>query len=290
MPIAFACPHCGNQMNVADQYAGQTGPCSACGKQITIPKPNSQYAPGVSPAAVGAGVSGLVIVLGVALFGAVVCCGILVALLLPAVQGAREAARRAQSSNNLKQLSIALHNYHDTYRAFPPAVVKDENGKPLYSGRVLLLPFLEQSPLYDAFDKTKAWDDPQNAMATSTRLPVFEDASSTSTTSPRTDYLFITGPGTIFEELPNGKPLTMADVTDGLSGTIFVIETSQAGAHWAEPKDFDITQLTSLPPGNHPVGNLAGFADGSVQTLSKDMDPATFRALLTRNGGEQVHY
>ena len=76
-------------------------------------------------------------------------CG-MVALLLPAVQAAREAARRAQSSNNLKQIGLAMHNYHDTYGTFPPAVVTDASGKPLYSGRVLLLPFMEQAALFDA--------------------------------------------------------------------------------------------------------------------------------------------
>ena len=68
--------------------------------------------------------------------------GVLVALLLPAVQSAREAARRMSCSNNLKQLGLALHNYHDVYGSFPPAIVRDSDGSPLYSGRVLLLPFL----------------------------------------------------------------------------------------------------------------------------------------------------
>jgi hypothetical protein len=70
--------------------------------------------------------------------------GVLVALLLPAVQAARDAARRAQGTNNLKQLALAMHNYHDTYRAFPAAYNTDAEGRPLLSWRVHLLPFLEQ--------------------------------------------------------------------------------------------------------------------------------------------------
>ncbi len=72
--------------------------------------------------------------------------GILIALLLPAVQAAREAARRAQCSNNMKQLGLAMHNYHDIYRAFPPAGWASGN---YLSWNALILPFIEQTPLHD---------------------------------------------------------------------------------------------------------------------------------------------
>ncbi|MCA9121415.1 MAG: DUF1559 domain-containing protein [Planctomycetaceae bacterium] len=87
--------------------------------------------------------------------------GILVALLLPAVQAAREAARRMQCGNNLKQLGIALHNYHDTYKTFPPDAIWHGNVKGTtaaagdernYTWICLILPFIEQSPLHDQID------------------------------------------------------------------------------------------------------------------------------------------
>jgi len=82
--------------------------------------------------------------------------GILVALLLPAVQAAREAARRMQCSNNCKQIGLALHNYHDTYKAFPMALFFDVvSASPRINGGVwglALLPFIEQQPLYDQFN------------------------------------------------------------------------------------------------------------------------------------------
>ena len=81
--------------------------------------------------------------------------GILVALLLPAVQAAREAARRMQCSNNLKQLALALHNYEGTYKTFPPAGI-DSNQM---SWVVMLLPFIEQQPLFANFNFTQgAWN------------------------------------------------------------------------------------------------------------------------------------
>jgi len=73
--------------------------------------------------------------------------GILVALLLPAIQAAREAARRTQCSNNLKQIGVALHNFHDTYKRFPVGQPDDDNDN--YSWSAYLLPFMEQQTMYD---------------------------------------------------------------------------------------------------------------------------------------------
>ena len=77
--------------------------------------------------------------------------GILIALLLPAVQAAREAARRMQCTNNLKQMGLALHNYHDTFKCFPPGWISyNVSNEPAWGWGALVLPFLEQKPLYDA--------------------------------------------------------------------------------------------------------------------------------------------
>jgi len=73
--------------------------------------------------------------------------GILIALLLPAVQMAREAARRSQCSNNLKQIGLAIHNFHDTYKTFPIGQPDDDNDN--YSWSAYILPYMEQKPIYD---------------------------------------------------------------------------------------------------------------------------------------------
>lgn len=91
--------------------------------------------------------------------------GILVGLLLPAVQAAREAARRMQCSNNLKQIGIAVHNYHDTYKTFPSGTINaasshasiglantSTGGTLNHTGHMLMLPFMEQQPLHDSID------------------------------------------------------------------------------------------------------------------------------------------
>src|SRR5438270_12809900 len=86
MPIAYSCPHCGKQYSVADQYAGQTGPCASCGKPITIPLPAGMagYAYAPQPAKSGGGAGVVIAVLAVCGIGGICVIGILVALLLPA--------------------------------------------------------------------------------------------------------------------------------------------------------------------------------------------------------------
>ena len=287
MAIAYSCPHCSKQFSVAEQYAGQTGPCAACGKPITIPMAGYAYAPKAgAAAAAGGGIAVVAIVLVVML---VLCAGVGLALLLPAVQAAREAASRSQSSNNLKQIGLALHNYHDVYGAFPPAVVTDASGKPLYSGRVLLLPYLEQNNLYQAFNKDEPWDSPNNRMISQTPIRTFMDPSSPErpATAGKTDYLFVTGQGTIFEA---GKNTKLMQITDGTSNTILCIEVKNSGVNWAEPRDFDASQPVPLPPGNHPNVNIVLFADGSVRTLSQSAaSPPLVRQISSKDGGEAVN-
>jgi len=91
MPIRFACPHCGAETDVAEAYAGRSGPCASCGQPITVPAAGSVARPAAAKSTSAALVLGIVV--GVCVLGVVVVCGgILVALLLPAVQSARQAA------------------------------------------------------------------------------------------------------------------------------------------------------------------------------------------------------
>ncbi|MBU4272382.1 MAG: DUF1559 domain-containing protein [Planctomycetes bacterium] len=124
--------------------------------------------------------------------------GILIALLLPAVQAARESARRAQCINNLRQIGLAFHHYHDALEVFPPSYVIQPgggglNGSPHSSTRdagpgwawgALLLPYLEQEPLYQSFDLSRPCWDAANARPVRTPLAVFLCPSATGTDEP----------------------------------------------------------------------------------------------------------
>ena len=293
MPITFTCPHCGKQTNVADQYAGQTGPCGSCGQQVTIPGGSPFSAPPVPAPPAKKSNSGLMIVLIVVACAMAPCIlGILVALLLPAIQAAREAARRSQCSNNLKQIALAMHNYHDTYKTFPPAYIPDKDGKPMHSWRVLILPFLEQKALYDQYNFNEPWDSPANQLVNNTMIPVFRCPSSTA--GPiETNYMVVTGPGTVFD---GAKATTMSEITDGTSNTIMVVEVEGSGVNWAQPVDVDASRVSPpwTPPGpgkpgsRHPGGIQAALCDGSVRFLSNNTSPATVQALTTKAGGELV--
>src|SRR5947207_299613 len=106
--------------------------------------------------------------------------GVLVALLLPAVQAGREAARRSQCMNNLRQIGLALHTYHDTFRVFPPSYLTVPGGSPSmgppdpengdagpgWTALMLLLPQVEQGNLYNSFDlNSPAWSSKNAAPA-----------------------------------------------------------------------------------------------------------------------------
>jgi prepilin-type N-terminal cleavage/methylation domain-containing protein len=104
--------------------------------------------------------------------------GILVALLLPAVQSAREAGRRTSCQNNLKQIGLAIHNFHDTKGYLPSSGRPPQAGSVRYGLFVQLLPFVEQKGLYDIYDNTVNWSAPANLPVTSTRIAFFECPSS----------------------------------------------------------------------------------------------------------------
>jgi type II secretory pathway pseudopilin PulG len=283
MPIQFSCPNCGKQTVVADEFGGQTGPCAACGAMVTIP-PATFKPMGPTGGGGSGGASVLFVVLAIAGVCVLLCGGLAAALVLPAVQSARGAARKAQSMNNLKQIALALHNYESVHRTFPPAVVTDADGKPLYSGRVLLLPFLEQDGLYQQFDKSKAWDSPENLPISMRMVPTFIDPASKRTEPNRSDYVFVTGTGTIFDG-KQAVPITA--ITDGTSNTLMLIETSTGPANWAAPQEWN-ADSGQLPAGNHPRVILAAFADGSVRQLEPSKVQSFIKQLTVRNDGQAI--
>lgn len=213
--------------------------------------------------------------------------GFLVGLLLPAVQSAREAARRMNASNNLKQIALAMHNYHDAYRNLPQAAITDDEGKPLLSWRVALLPFLEEQELYEEFHLDEPWDSPHNKQFIERMPNVFSDPS-VPLPPGQTVFHAMTGEDYALEV---DEATAFRDFTDGPSNTILVAEVSRDEAvPWTAPRDvkIDVDNPLAKMGRTHRGGFQAVLADGAVKFLSHAIDPGLFKALLTRAGGEVV--
>jgi hypothetical protein len=220
--------------------------------------------------------------------------GVLAALLFPAVQQAREAARRSQSMNNLKQVGLAGHNFHDTYGRFPPPAgdgSDDPNVASPISFNTAILPFLDQMALYGGIEKSVAWDDPINKNAYSTVVPLYISPQFEDRTGPTGYGLTHYVPNSrMFEE--NGAGMIMQDVTDGLSNTAMAGSVNAAFPAWGDPANGrDPSNGFAGGPnafGGPPGGALILMMDGSVRFISENAAPGLGNALATPNGGEAV--
>ena len=213
-------------------------------------------------------------------------------IMVPAIQKVRDAADRMTSQNNLKQIGIALHSYHDVMGTLPPAVVRDKNGKALYSWRVLILPYLEQDVIYKNWKKDEPWDSPHNKPLSDVVLKVYSIPGSPDGISNRTPYRVFIGKGTGFEELKGqpSKGIRFADITDGTTNTIAVVEATET-VPWAKPEELDFVAGKALPPLGPPWRDEfnALLFDATVRFIPKTIKPQSLQAMITRNGGEIVN-
>jgi len=295
MTIEFTCPHCGKQTKVDEQYAGTSGPCAGCGKTIAIPGTTAAGPPPANPGGgglLGLGVAGTVLAVGCAVTGLVVV--ILILLLLPAVNAVREAARRNQCGNNLRQIGIAMRSYEDRYRSLPPAYIADANGTPMHSWRVLILPFLEHQALYDEYDFSQPWDSPKN-LAVAAQMPeVYRCPSTGFLASDETSYMVVAGPGMAFD---GSRGMRQREFADGITNTILVVESADH-VTWTQPVDLEARQMMfQVNGGPGEIGSDHGggvamvvFADGHLNALSEDTPPEAVRAMCTRAGKERIDY
>ncbi len=207
-----------------------------------------------------------------------------VGLLLPAVQKVREAAARMSSSNNLKQIGLTFHTYNDIYNKLPmPAWTQPLDGPPKPGGlswRVHLLPYLDQDNLYKQFKLDEPWDSTHNIKLAATIPKVYVSPNAPPLTpgangAQLTYYKILTGPNAVFN---SPTKYTVANIPDGSSNTIFVIEGG-APVIWTKPDDFVIDAKRPLPDmklvGNSRVNVLLG--DGSVRNI--DLNTISERTL-----------
>jgi hypothetical protein len=289
MSIPFTCPHCGARTKVSEEYAGQTGPCTRCGKTITIPPLQHavlNLAADRRRSIIRAAAAVAAIIVAVLLFARLV--------LWPLVLSDRENTRGLACAENLKQIGQALLMYHAKYGRFPPAYVADSQGRPMHSWRVLLLPFLNEEALYRQYRFQEPWNSPRNSTLASRMPAVYHcpsDLQQSDSGATQTSYVAITGPGTVFDGV---KP---ENFPGGPGRVILVAEQSASGIIWLEPRDMDVNRMSMHV--NDPTADEAirsqhiGEAhvlvcSGEVFSLDDDTEPQQLEDMLTISGGEQA--
>jgi hypothetical protein len=217
-----------------------------------------------------------------------ICLGLLGGAALAAQEGAGQpestVAQRRASANNLKQIGLALHNYHDANGKFPPAAICDKQGKPLLSWRVAILPYIEQDNLFKQFKLDEPWDSEHNKPMSATVVKLFTLPNVKGEAPGTTHYRVFVGGGALFEPKDGVR---LPDVKDGTSNTIMVVEAKD-GVPWAKPDELTYDPKKVPEVGYFKDGFNALFADGAVRWIKRGIDPKTLHALITRAGGEVI--
>jgi hypothetical protein len=204
-----------------------------------------------------------------------------------ATESINASANRARSMNNLRQLAIAMHGYNDVYKRLPPAVVASKDGKPLYSWRVALLPFIEGDKLYQEFNLEEPWDSEHNKTLLAKMPKVYAPVGVKTKEPYTTFYQVFYGKGAAFQS--DEATIIPASFTDGTAYTILIAEAAEP-VPWTKPADLPFGPDKPLPK----VGGLfkdfftVAMTDGSSRAIPKTVKEKTLRALITRNGGEHI--
>ncbi|HUG17477.1 MAG TPA: DUF1559 domain-containing protein, partial [Planctomycetaceae bacterium] len=204
-----------------------------------------------------------------------------IALVLPAIQQAREAARRSSSKNNLKQFGLAFHNYHDVFNCFPPGGVFGEDGTAFHGWGSAVWPFMEASPYYSMIDHSSPWDAPVNSylfkqIPYGSENPKIPMQNSPEGFAPShyigNQNLLHRNSSVSFEQMENGSSETW-------------LMTEQFQDWWPFGSPYNWTSLEWPRPGaDSDHGWFGGgahllMADSSVKFFAAETDDAIIRAL-----------
>jgi len=211
----------------------------------------------------------------------------LTSLLVVPVAAARQSAWQAVEKNNLKQIMLAMHNYYDVHKHFPAAVVIDPKSGVGHSWRVAILPYLDQTKLYEQYKMNEPWDSEANLKVLAQMPPVFRIPGEPGKTN-NTEVVAAYGKNLAFE-VGDKIGTKFEDMTDGTSNTICIIAT-KTEIPWTKPEDIliDVTQAKFPAFGDSEKGFLVGISDGSVRRIPGNISLETLKIILTRNGGEVV--
>ena len=201
----------------------------------------------------------------------------------PLIEAMKDRARDNVRLNQMKNIGLAMHNYHDVYGRFPAAAICDDAGKPLLSWRVAILPYIEHADLYDKFHLDEPWDSPHNKKLIDRMPDVYRRGDDQSTT--KTGFVVYTGDETAFTVKAGRK---YADFEDGLSETLLCVEVAPDKAvTWTKPEDlvFDPADPKTCLGLGKTDRFIVLFGDGATRWLPASLDAGTLRKLLERADG-----
>jgi hypothetical protein len=295
MPFPFACPECGLETLVDDEFTGHSGPCAGCGKIVTVPLYRPTAVPAAAPPRSRSAHRRNVILLVVAgIVAATFAFSLLLWLVFPVLRLAGVSVQKMSCQANIERIAQALRQYEIDHGTLPPAFIPDAAGKPMHSWRVLILPQLGEHGLHARYRFDEPWDGPANSQLLKQMPEVYGcPADPDARAKGETSYMVLVGPRTLF---PGSTPVATRQVRDDHALTILVAEVPVAGTAWMQPKDLDATRMkfgvngamTGEIGSFHPRGAYAVMLDGTARFLSELLADEYVRAMSTANGGEDV--
>ena len=200
-----------------------------------------------------------------------------------------ESTRTRERMNQFKQMALAMHIYNDQYKHLPPAAIYGKDGKPLLSWRVAILPYIDQTDLYNQFHLDEAWDSPHNKSLIGKLPGLFADPDPKLgylAHEGKTTYQVPVGPETVFFNKEGAK---VSEIPDGTASTIMIVEVApEQAVEWTKPADWEVDLAHPRRGVERTDRNrfVAAWSDGSVQYVPVEFDETNLRASLTRAGGE----
>jgi hypothetical protein len=232
-------------------------------------------------AAAGMGIGMILLIVG----GIAACClcipGILVALLVPAVQKVREAAARTQAINNMKHIALSCHGYNDANKALPSPRMQTAD----LSWRIETLPYMDQFDMFNRIDKNAAWDNPANA-AFKSQMPMTFDypGEKPGIETSNTKFQYFTGPDTMFPDLKT--KINFGQIPDGTSNT-FLFAEAATPVPWMKPADMALAPKGPIPTAQPRF--LAAMCDATVRVIDRGkVNDDTLRLLINPKDGKVI--
>ncbi len=211
---------------------------------------------------------------------------------IPALRRGLSVAAQRRDLDSMKSIVVALNDYNARYGTYPTPIVSDVTGKPLYSWRVLILPFLGYEDLFQRFQLDQAWDSPANLALLNEMPSVFASSNAPDAqANHEPNFVLLVGTGTAF---PPTGPMSAAQITD--DPTVLLVETKAGGIVWTQPGDIDIgkfgVNLGSISMqnigGQHATHVVAVDRNGRGMRIPKTTPKLVLEALVTPTSGEKI--